>query len=272
MPQTAMAPPSQLQILLNELTTQYEEVKLPSNGRFYNNNKALEAGVLHIRKMTGAEEEVLASPQIVKKNEAIDTIFRKCIQEDIETEDLLTADRTYLLIYLRGISYSPNYEVEVKCPSCDSRFETSINLGELDVNYCPDDFSLSSMCGTLPETGYKFSYRFSRGKDDMLVNAHREQRVNSFGAQATDDTLSYRTAILLGEIQGVGNTRDLQTLLRKLPIGDVSYLRNCIIDPPFGVDTNITVVCPVCSETFKLDLPLEASFFFPRSKRREPER
>jgi hypothetical protein len=272
MPHMSMAPPSQVQMLIDKLPRQYEEVKLPSLGKFYSGNKALESGVLHLRKMTGEEEEILATPHIVKKNEAIDVIFRKCIQEDVPTEELLTVDRTYLLIYLRGRSISPKYEVEVKCPSCDARFETEINLGQLDVEYCPDDAITSQLCGTLPESGYKFSYRFSRGKDDMLVNSHREQRVSQFGSQATDDTLSYRTAILLEEIEGVTDTRDLQLLLRRLSMGDVAHLRSCITDPPFGVDTNITIVCPVCTETFKLDLPLEASFFFPRSKRKEPDR
>jgi phage FluMu protein Com len=267
MPMSA-APPSRLQGLIDQLPVTYDAVQLPSMGKFYN-NEVLQKGVLHIRRMTGAEEEVLATPRLVKKNEAIDEIFRKCLQENIETESLLTIDRTYLLIYLRGISYSTSYEVEVKCPSCDARFETEIELLALDKEDCPNDFTTSNLRDTLPETGWNFRYRLSTGKDDALVGLHREKRVERFSNQTTDDTLSFRSALLLEEIEGVTDTRDLQELLKRLPIGDVSYLRNTINDPPFGVDTNVEIVCPVCTEVFKMDLPLEASFFFPRSKRRD---
>jgi hypothetical protein len=54
--------------------------------------------------------------------------------------------------------------------------------------------------------------------------------------------------------------------MKKLPINDVSYLRNEINDPPFGVKTEIPMVCPSCTAEFDIDLPLEANFFFPKKK------
>lgn len=246
---------------------QYEEFAFCSRGNFYNNVPP----VIHIRPMTGEEEQILATPRFVKKGKAIDMIFNRCIQEPIDTEELLSLDRTHLLIYLRGISYTPEYDVEIKCPECGMKFSTVIDLDQLEVTACPEDFDIKKLEGTLPKSGMYFRYRLATGADEQAVTHYREQRISMFGDQSEDDTLLYRTAILLEEIQGVTNRRELQVLLKRLPIQDVSYLRNEINEPPFGVETEIEVVCPACTNEFDIDLPLEASFFFPRKKEKTPQ-
>jgi hypothetical protein len=246
----------------------YEEVQLPSKGKFYDGENGPSDGVLHIRPMTGEEEQILATPRFVRKGQAINMIFSKCIKESSQfrPESLLTIDRTFLLIYLRGISYSPKYEVEIKCPECEAKFSTTIDLNSLYVEGCPDEYG-PVLQDTLPTTKLPFSYRLSTGQDEQNINDHRERRVKAFGDSAADDTLTYRTAELLEEIDGISNKNELQILLKSLPISDVSYVRNCINEPPFGVDTNISINCPSCFAEFSIDLPLEANFFFPRRKK-----
>ena len=256
-------------LLDNLQTMSFEAIQLPSRGSFYD-NELLKSGVLHVRPMTGAEEEILATPRHVKKNEAIDMIFKRCIEESINSSDLLTIDRNYLLIWLRGISYSPTYEVKVKCPSCESNFDSEIDLNALPVEPCPDDFNLNNLSGTLPKSGYKFSYRLSTGNDELNILHYRERQAKKF-VNSTDDTLTYRTALLLNNIEDVTDTKSLQILLKRLPISDVSYLRSLINEPPFGVDTDVDLQCSICGNEFNIDLPLEASFFFPSYKKKEQE-
>lgn len=246
--------------------TVYEEVELPSKGRFYNGEDGPANGVLSIRPMTGEEEQILATPRFVRKGQAINMIFKKCIKEDYRPEQLLTIDRTYLLIYLRGISYSPNYDVEMKCPECEKKFGTTLDLNSLFVEECPDNYG-PTLEDVLPTTKLPFSYRLSTGRDEQDLNEHRDRRIKAFGDAAADDTLTYRTAQLLNHIDGIESKTELQILLKNLPINDVSYIRNCSNDPPFGVDTNIEIICPSCLQDFQVDLPLDANFFFPRRKK-----
>lgn len=244
----------------------YEEIELPSKGRFYDGENGPIDGVLAIRAMTGEEEQILATPRFVRRGQAINMIFKNCMKDAYKPENLLTIDRTYLLIYLRGISYTTKYEVEVKCPNCESKFETTINLDEMFVEPCPDNYG-PILQDVLPNTKLPFTYRLSTGKDEQDITDYRDRRVKQFGDNTTDDTLTYRTAMLLHEIDGIKTKNDLQVLLKNLPINDVSYIRNCINEPPFGVDTNIEIICPSCMHDFSVDLPLEASFFFPRRKK-----
>lgn len=246
-------------------TTIYEEIELPSKGRFYDGTDGPVNGIVSIRPMTGEEEQILATPRFVKKGQAINMIFQRCLKEQFRPEQLLTIDRTYLLIYLRGISYSPKYDVEIKCPECEKKFSTSIDLNELFVEPCPDNYG-PDLQDVLPTTKLPFSYRLSTGRDEQDITDHRDRRIKHF-SDATDDTLIYRTAMLLNNIDTITSKSELQTLLKHLPISDVSYIRNCINEPPFGVDTDVEIICQSCLQEFEVDLPLEANFFFPRRRK-----
>lgn len=243
----------------------FESIVLPSGGKFYNGDDGPTDGKISIRPMTGEEEQILATQRFIKKGTALDMIFSRCIRDPYKVENLLTVDRTYLLIYLRGISYSNIYEVEIKCPECDSKFSTEIDLNELEVEYCPENFG-PILEGKMPTSKLSFSYRLSRGGDETEIQKHRERRVKNFG-DSTDDTLIYRTAMLLERIEGISDKRELQTLIRNLPISDVNHLRNCTNEPPFGVDTKVSIACPMCLAEFDVELPLESNFFFPKKKR-----
>lgn len=262
---------SDLQSILETLKSQssvFEEITLPSLGRFYDGSDGPIDGKLHIRAMTGEEEQILATPRFVKKGQAINMIFSRCIQENFKPENLLSADRTYLLIYLRGISYGSEYEVEVKDPNTDRKFSTVIDLDSLPVDSCPLDFG-PELTDVLPKSGLRFSYRLSRGRDESELQEHRDRRLKQFGDSGADDTLLFRTAQLTDSIANVVDKSEIQVLLKNLPIQDLSYLRSIVNEPPFGVDTKVTILSPMSSEEFEVELPLEANFFFPRRKRKE---
>lgn len=271
-PKTIAGSP-QLKDLLDNLMERgviYDEIVLPSKGAFYNGTDGPANGVLHIRAMTGEEEQILSTPRYVKRGTAINMIFQRCLKENIKTDNLLTLDRTYMLIWLRGVSYGHEYEVDIKCPECDKKFSHTINLNELMVNYCPDDFT-PPLTDILPKSEYNFIWHLPRGMDENKVQEYRDKRMKEFGDNGIDDSIIYRMALMLDEIEGVKDKTELMLLLKKLPTQDVSYLRSLVLDTPFGVDTKCQITCKSCYHDFEVELPLEASFFFPRHKRKKEE-
>jgi hypothetical protein len=254
--------------LLKGQSSQFEEVTLPSIGKFYDGTDGPTNGILHIKPMTGEEEQILATPRFVKKGQAVNMIFSRCIQEQFRPENLLSVDRTFLLIYLRGISYGSEYEVEVKDPDSDRKFTTVIDLDSLSVERCPEDYG-PILSDKLPKTGLRVAYRLSRGKDETELQEHRERRLKVSGDTASDDSLLFRTAQLVESIETVVNKNEIMALLRNLPIQDLSYIRNLVTDPPFGVETKVSIISPVSSEEFEIELPLEANFFFPRNRKKD---
>lgn len=247
----------------------YERVELPSRGKFYDGENGPADGIIHIRPMTGEEEEILATPRFVKKGQAINMIFNRCMRENFDSANFLTQDRTYMLIYLRGISYTPEYDVEVRDPETDQTFATTINLNDLYVDHCSSEFGVENLQDMLPVTGYNFRYRLAVGKDEQEIQDHRERRAKNFDLSGqADDTLIFRTAHLIEEIEGLTDKREIQTLLKKLPIQDVAYLRTVVNEPPFGVDTKVSITNPYSLREFEIELPLESNFFFPRARRK----
>jgi len=258
-----------LNALLTGLSTQtYEVVTLPSRGRFYDGADSPTDGVLHIRPMTGQEETVLSTVRFMRGGRGIEMIFKACIQEkNINTEKLLSLDRTFLLIYLRAISYGNLYEVSVRCPECDHQFDYDIDLN-LPIDYCPENFTNNDLTRTLPKSGYLFKYRLMTGDDETQITAYRDRRAKF--SNAIDDSFLYKAATLVEEIGNkeakITNRTAIQSLLERLPAQDVNYIRNTVNEPPFGVDTKVQVICPACARDFPVELPYEANFFFPREK------
>lgn len=264
MQQTRKTGSDELESLLEQLASfnQWEAIELPSKGKFYSNIPP----TLHIRPMTGEEEQILATPRFVRKGKSIDMLFSRCLKERINTEELLSIDRTYLVIYLRGISHTPEYDAEITCPSCATKYNTTIDLNGLQVTSCPDDFNLEQLTGVLPTTGWRFKYRLATGADEMDIRRHMETMTKEYGDDREDDTLLYRTATLLENLQGVTDRNELIILIKKLPVSDVAHLRNTIAGSPFGVDTKIGQICPACYTDFEIELPVDIYFFFPRKK------
>ncbi len=248
----------------------YDEVVLPSKGTFYNGGDAPTDGVLHIRPMTGEEEQILATPRYIKKGTAINMIFQRCVKEKIKPDELLSIDRTYLLIALRNISYGHEYEVDIKCPGCDKKFNHTIRLDQLLVEYCPPEFQ-APLTDVLPKSGLNFIWHLPRGKDENLVSDYREKRSKEYADMAIDDSLLFRIALMIDTIEAVRDKTEILILLKKLPIQDISYLRGIAGDPPFGVNTKCEATCPLCYHDFEIELPLEAGFFFPRHKKRKEQ-
>ena len=261
---------AELSAILNTLkqhSAHYEEVMLPSKGKFYDGTDGPTNGVINIRPMTGEEEQILATPRFVKKGTAVNMIFSKCIRENIKPENLLSQDRTFLLIYLRGISYGTDYEVQVRCPDTDKQFSTIVDLDGLVIDRCPDNYGPANLSGVLPKSGLKFSYRLGTGKDETEIQEYRERKLKAFSDSATDDTLTYRTAQLINNIENISDKEELKVLIRNLPIQDVNYIRNLINEPPFGMQTKIAILSPYSNEEFEIDLPLDSGFFFPKNKK-----
>lgn len=248
----------------------YGEVTLPSLGKFYNGSDGPVDGKIHVRPITGAEESFLATQRFIKDGTVLNRIFDECMMEkQYRSENFLAIDRTFLLIWLRGISYSPEYEVEITCPFTDKKFIHSINLN-LDVEECPEDFGPSSMKDTLPTTGFSFSYRLATGRDELEIQKRQEKKNKNFNIDLNrpDDDFLNRLAVMINDIEGLTDKNELGVLLAKLPGNDIAYLKSVIDEPPFGVNTKVSIVSPYSSEEFEIELPLDSNFFLPKTKKK----
>jgi hypothetical protein len=74
----------------------------------------------------------------------------------------------------------------------------------------------------------------------------------------------FRSSLLIDNIEGVTNKTQIQHLLERLPISDMTYIRELLNEPPFGVETKVGMICPHCAHEFETEMPMELGFFFPK--------
>lgn len=273
--QSKIGDTSSLSSLVGRLKNKYvyEPVDLPSRCIVYGDFEISKDQKINVRPMTIAEEKLLSTPRLVKNGEAINKIFEQCIQDNLPPDSILSIDRTYLLFYIRGISYGQMYDAEIKCPECNEKFEEEINLSDLEITFADDDFNNDIMI-VLPESKLKVWYRLPTGKDEKSLMTQRERKIKGFGSNVIDDTISIRNKLLINRIL---DTEDGTVYEDKLYIGNIcdalgvkdsAHLREEFTNPPFGVNTKIGLSCPYCYADFITEFPLDASFFFPKTKKK----
>lgn len=257
-------------------TEQYRTVELPSRGKFYNGHDGPTNGVLHLRPMTGHEQEIFANGRD-KRMDPMSKVFSQCIQEGYDTQSFLSVDREWLAIMLRGICLGKDFECTITCPVsyCNRSYNHVVDLDEdIFVRYCPDDFGPANLHDKFPICGYNFTYRYPTLLDTENVAKERERKISTFGSDALNSNsidLSSVLANYVVSIEGplgiLDNRMDISFMIKNLHWNDNQYLQERIENPPFGQDPNIMISCPYCGEESSVKLPVNQGFFSLRLKK-----
>ena len=244
----------------------YEEVMLPSRSLLYGQFGLAPDKPVHIKPMTIEEEKILSTPRLIKSGQALNKIFEACMLEDFPAVKLLRPDQIFLLFFIRGISYGPDYEVEIKCPQCSQTFNEDINLSALPVEFAPDGFTGESHI-VLPSSGLNVWYRVQTGEDEITLNRTRDMMMKNFTNLGTDDSVVRRNVLAVNRIESITSKIEIEHIINELGVKDSGFLRDKISEPGFGPDTEIFMTCPSCYHEWTLGLPIDAGFFSPRTKK-----
>jgi hypothetical protein len=238
----------------------YEQVSIPSKGICYPATWTKD-GKISLRPMTTEEEKILTTVRFVKSGKALDMIFKACLEnKEIDVSELLSGDRSFLLYFLRAISYGAAYEYRVECPSCSTSFETTYNLNDMITRFLKDGFR-EPVEYILPMCKKKVHFRLMRGKDEIKLIEDRDRRLSNFGADQIDNTLTNRLSLVIESVDGNDDKVFIEKFINHMIAGDSAALRNFIDQEEPGISTDHTNICPKCAKEFTLDVPVGSSFF-----------
>lgn len=236
---------------------------------FVDDEGNLHRGV-HLREMTGVEEEVLAGTGEVGAK--LDRVIANCLVSIGAAEQtglsvvkrLPVVDRVFLVIALRRVSLGDNYRIEAKCPHCGETHKYDIDLGALTVREMAEP-EKRSFEGTLP-SGRQFKWHVMTGDDEDWLN-EAKKRLKGHGAV----TLAMMARI--DELDGQALPKDPKhrrelvasvEAISKLGLRDRNYLRRTFTDFEGDVDTSIEFSCESCGSDFSADMRVDPqAFFFP---------
>jgi hypothetical protein len=240
---------------------------------------------VEVRGLKGKELKIFQDKSKAGKDGAamLDRILDACVEHVIDPGlykltdegklpwgDVLLGDEFFLFVAIRKQTFGNTYAFKVKCPmsDCKHRFEWEIDLDALPVTTLPVATAEAVRAGTPLDTklsdGRPVNFRLLTGKDErevMKLNGSENPMIS----------------MLAHCIVSLGGERDKSRIrheLEEAPLGDLMNMRKLFDKSDCGIDTTITIKCPLpepdaegvipegqgCGEESNITLPLGRTF------------
>lgn len=235
-------------------------VSLPSKGKLYQNA----ISELEIDYMTASDENLLSSPELIRKGTVIDELLKRKIKtQGIKVSDLLNGDKDKIILQLRASSYGQFYDVKVTCPETGSEFEESIDLltlNEKEMSVEPDELMEFSYKLPMSKKTIKFKLLTS-GEFDRVIDAAQKQK-EMYKSNISESI----TLLLKSQIKAVDGDTDrlvINKFIDRMRAGDSTALRKYIKSIEPGIDYEYELISPFTGNSFKATLNFGIDFFYP---------
>lgn len=221
-----------------------------------------------LRKMTGKEEAILADRRNQRNGGKLVTeLLSSCLVRlgDLPrngtavVEAMYSADRNFLLLKLRSITFGAELPARYTCPSCGEAVQVDENLDELPVHALADGESLEDITVEL-EDGYvdkdgqvhrALRMRLPTGADEAAVAPQMRQNP-SLGKNA----LLSRCMKSLGDLPKHRLEAIGPKILSELTLADRRLIDRALNEVAPGIEMVRHVECPACGQVFKTTLDL----------------
>lgn len=221
-----------------------------------------------LRKMTGREEAILADRKYQRNGGKLVTeLLHSCMTRfgDLSPNGrgpitaMTSADRNFLLLKLRSITFGSQLEATYHCPGCSEQLHFTEDLDELPVRHLPDGDERAEIAVEL-EDGWQdregqvhiaLRLRLPTGADEEAVAPQLRENA-SLGKNA----LLARCIISLGDVpayrlEGMG-----PRIMSDLTMADRRLIDRALSDGAPGVELVRALECPGCGKQFSASLDM----------------
>ena len=228
-----------------------------------------------IRGLKVKEANMLADVSSLKRGTSVDQVLASVWLETsdpgpytvtspnkIDWSKVLVADRFYVLLMSRVLTYGPAYDFDWQCPeeACRHKNKISVDLlEELPVKLVPTEslavfVSDNRFPTTIPSTKRKCWFQLLTGEGERAASLRAKQN------RTTLMTVALASRIV--EIDGV-HANDRLRFLEDLPMDDAVKLIDQLDAMDGGVQTDTEVECASCLCTQDIKLPFGKTFWMP---------
>lgn len=263
---TAPPSPAEAHPADDEYAPPVSSVKLPSKGLVYpGDNPLYLCESLDIKSVTAKEENILASPALIKKGIVLTELMKACItNRSIDPDTMLVGDRNAVLVAIRISAYGPRYQARVTCPECgeaqDHDFDLSkLTLKTLDVQPAGGpgnnefDFQLPQ---SKKEVRFKLMDANTVSRLDRDLEAVRKRT-------GRDQGVTLRLMAQVTAMAGVKEPKNMAKAIESLPASDARAWRVYMDKIAPGVDMEQDFECESCGKVSEVEIPVGTEFFWP---------
>jgi hypothetical protein len=221
-----------------------------------------------MRKMTGREEAILADKKYQRNGGKLVTeLLHSCMLRLGTLEpngrspitSMTSADRNYLLLKLRGITFGTELEATYSCPNCGEQLRMTEDLDALPVRNLDGgdgshEIAIDLEDGWVDREGVVHTalrLRLPTGADEEAVAPQMREN-----ASVGKNALLARCIISLGDvpayrIEGMG-----PRIMSELTMTDRRLIDHALNDATPGIDLVRPLECPDCGKQFSASLDL----------------
>lgn len=229
-----------------------------------------ELGEVTLRKMTGNEEALLADQRLRRNGgKLVSALIAGCARVDgrrLPTETvrrLTSADRNYLLLELRRLTFGDLMEARYPCPACGEWTAVLENLAELPVRGAGDadpgmEVEVELADGYRDTDGTvhrRLVFALPTGEDEEVAAGGRESNVSR-----QRDALITRCLRQVGDVDPRRVRATGTKILADLTMTDRRLVHRALDDAAPGPDLTRDVVCDHCLEEFRAALDMSRFF------------
>ena len=163
---------------------------LPSKYKLYP-----EGTVIYGRPMRVLEVKQLSMMSEENSFSIVNNIIRSCVR-GMKVEDILLADKMYILFWLRANTYKdPGYTVDFGCTKCNQPSKYYFNLDVLSIEYIKDE-NIEQLPIVLPSKGDKVLLHYQTIGDSIEVENLKSKALGNKLVEYDDDILSLASSIV----------------------------------------------------------------------------
>lgn len=246
-------------------------VPLPSSGLVYPTTSPLHgATTVDIKAMGAREEDILTSRSLIKKGTVISALVRSCLLDKrINVDDMLSGDRSAIMVSIRITGYGHEYEVELTCGNCEHKHKHTFDLSRLPINRLNIDSEnggcMQATAGQnlfnfkLPISKLNIQFKFLTGREEQeMISIHEQRKKSNI---LVDNLISTRLKFSIVSVEGDTDRNKISRFVDNMPAGDSKALRKHIEKHEPGIEMKDRVNCPSCDYESEVAVPLTASFF-----------
>ncbi len=242
-----------------DLLMTYEVVLLPSKGLFYADGLK----EVKIEYLTSRDEDLLTTPSFIEDGTVLDKLLaRKIVDKNINPKNLLSGDRSALILFLRTSSYGNKYKVSVPDPRSGKSFEEEVDLLKLtykEVTEKPNkggEFVLE-----IPMRKKIVNIKLLTSGEEDIIFKNAEARMEAYQEEVSEfNTMRLKASIT--EINGKRERSYIDRFVDVMPALDAFTIRRKLLDVSPEVEMKYKFTAP---DGYKFEAPLSMGidFFFP---------
>jgi hypothetical protein len=246
-----------------------EIIDLPSQGHFYDPKSKLSSGQIEVKLMTAREEDILSSPNLLKKGLAIEKLLESLVvDKDINLDDLLIGDKNALIYSIRRLAYGDSYgPLEITCPKCSNVSKQNVDLSEIkykEIEFEKYPRGINEFEYVLPKSKLTIKFKLLTAGDEKMI----ERDIEGFAKlkKESSSEITTRLKYMITSINGDTDKSKIKSFIdNQLLAMDSSAFRQYTKNFSPDVDSRFEYSCQECSHQERVAVPMTVGFFWPNS-------